>query len=80
MKATRKMYLKLFPIFEEFFDLGFEFIGKFRVIHEELFNGVPALSELGLAIAEPGSAFLDDIQFSTARSMISKALRYLRHK
>ena len=35
------------------FDFGFQFVSKFRVIHDQLFHCIAALAQAGIPIAKP---------------------------
>src|SRR6218665_3408318 len=50
--------------FQPFADLIFDLSGKFRVIDEEIFYRITALSYFVLAVAEPGTAFIQDAHFN----------------
>ena len=52
-----------FYVFEFLADLGFDFVGQLRVVLEQRLDGVAALRQAGVAVAEPGAALLDHFQF-----------------
>ena len=64
-----------FPLF--FPDFGLDFPSHFRVVEEELFDGITALAEFITIVAEPATAFLDDAQVYAHVDDFTHSWRYL---
>ena len=45
-------------------DFGLDLFLQFRIVFEYLFDGIASLSDLCFPVAEPGSAFFDDLEFN----------------
>ena len=55
--------LTLFILVPEHFpNLGFQLLAQFRIILQQLLDRIPALTELGIVIAEPGTTLLEHAQ------------------
>ena len=50
----------LFTLLQRLENLGSEFVGEFWVVFDEFLDRVATLGELGVAVAEPRAALLDD--------------------
>ena len=53
--------IKLFYCFDRIHDFGFQLVHQFGIVFKKAFDCVATLSEFGVAIAKPGTAFFDDL-------------------
>ena len=62
---TTIFFISFFFIFQSVENKSFQLFCKFRIVLNALFGSIAALSQFGIVVTVPGTALLDDAQFST---------------